>query len=310
LDDIVKQSFGIKLPGLVPQYAPTLRDLPDLVVEFERMGYDDVCDGEHILFGPVMRHPGGSGRIVHGRREKESDRADTIVMFSAIASRTTSIKLYSCVILAAAHQFAVLARQAATLDVVSNGRFVLGVGQGWFTKEFEAMGIPPRERDERLEETIRACQALWSPGLSEFEGKWIHFHDVLSEPATVTPGGVPVWWGGNALDGPTAHRVATLGQGWIAREAASYDELAKSIDRIVSACTEVGRDPSSVGFRATLVLPTTRTEGSTPEELFKEATSTAERLAGLGITHFTVPVNDYQLSMESLQELRTVLREA
>jgi alkanesulfonate monooxygenase SsuD/methylene tetrahydromethanopterin reductase-like flavin-dependent oxidoreductase (luciferase family) len=212
--------------------------------------------------------------------------------------------MYSCVVLAAAHQFAVLARQAATLDLLSNGRFVLGVGQGWFAREFEAMGIPPRERDERLEETVRACQELWSPGLSNFEGTWIRFRDVLSEPATVTPSGVPVWWGGNAVDGPTARRVATLGQGWIAREAASYDELAKSIDSIVNVCAEVGRDPSSVGFRATLALTSTRGTGNpAPGEVFEEASRTSRRLAELGVTHFTVPVNDYQLSLESLGEL-------
>ena len=61
----MKASFGIKLPGLVPSYAPTFRELPDLVVEFERLGFDDVMDGEHVLFTPVMHHPGGAGNMVH-----------------------------------------------------------------------------------------------------------------------------------------------------------------------------------------------------------------------------------------------------
>ena len=210
----MEQHFGVKLPGLVPAYASNLADVPDLVVELEQQGWDDVFDGEHILFGPSMAHPGSTGDMVHGRSHKRSDRADSLMMFSAIAAKTSHIAMFSGIILAAAHNFAVLARQAATLDVLSGGRFVLGVGMGWYRGEFEAMGIPPKERDQRLEETVRACQALWSPGLSSFEGRWIRFSEVLSEPAPVTAGGVPVWFGGNAVAGATARRVATLGHGW------------------------------------------------------------------------------------------------
>src|SRR5437899_7318781 len=159
-------SFGIKLPGLVPAYVPTFRELPDLVAEFEKLGFDDVMDGEHVLFAPSLAHPGGWGNFQHGRDRQVSDRADTIVTFTAIAARTQRIKLVSGILLAAAHSFSVLARQAATLDLLSCGRFVLGVGGGWNAAEFEAAGIPPEERSARAEETIRACRELWSPGLS------------------------------------------------------------------------------------------------------------------------------------------------
>jgi probable F420-dependent oxidoreductase len=307
------QAFGIKLPGLVPRYAATFRQLPDLVVEFEKLGFDDVWDGEHILFGPVMPHPGGAGNMVHGRTEKRSDRADTMVVFSAIAARTSTVKMYSSVILAAAHNFAVLARQAATLDVMSDGRFVLGVGMGWFAKEFEAMGIPPKERDERLEEVIRACQELWSPGLSSFEGKWIKFRDVLSEPSPVTPGGVPVWWGGNAMTGPTARRIATLGHGWLSREAADYDEVARSIESIRKACAEVGRDAAEIGFRVS-ISPTPPEEGPiTPQPLeavIEAYVEYGKRLADLGVTHFNIPANYLGLEVPEFGELLAALRRA
>ncbi|MCU1486527.1 MAG: family F420-dependent class oxidoreductase [Actinomycetia bacterium] len=307
------QAFGIKLPGLVPGYARTFRDLPDLVVELEALGYDDVWDGEHILFGPVMPHPGGAGNMVHGRTEKRSDRADTMIMFAAIAARTSTIKMYSSVILAAAHNFAILARQAATLDVISNGRFVLGVGMGWFAKEFVAMGIPPKERDERLEEVIRACQELWSPGLSSFEGMYIKFQDVLSEPAPVTPGGVPVWWGGNAIEGPTARRIATLGHGWLSREAADYDEVARSIEGIRKACADVGRDPDEIGYRAS-ISPTPPEEGPIErrplDDVVEEYVAYGSRLADLGITHFNIPANYLQFEVEELGQLLVALRRA
>lgn len=304
------ESFGIKLPGLVPRYAPTLRHLPDLVVELEQLGFDDVMDGEHILFAPTMHHPGGSGNMVHGRDVQHSDRGDTIVMFGAIAARTSRIKMLSSVILGAAHSFAVLARQASTLDVLSDGRFMLGVGPGWFAGEFAAQGVPPSERGARLEETVRACKELWSPGLSTFEGRWIRFRDMLSEPLPVTPGGVPVWWGGNALSGPTARRVAELCDGWLSREAASYDEIARSIENIRSECVRIGRDPASLGFRASLT-PTQDWSGATSTgELIDRAVRTGRTLASAGVTHFNIPLSYYQLELEPLGDLLQTLRAA
>lgn len=306
----MKQSFGVKLPGLVPGYAKTLREVPQLVADLEALGFDDVMDGEHILFAPQMHHPGGAGNMVHGRTEQTSDRGDTVVMFAAIATQTTRIKLVSSVLLAAAHGFGVLARQAATLDVISNGRFVMGVGSGWFADEFAAMGIPPDERHQRLEETVRACRELWTPGLSSFSGKWIEFNDMISEPAPFTPGGVPIWWGGNALHRSTARRVATLGDGWLSREAAPYDEIAASIDSVKRACVDFGRDPETVGFRASLTSTEDWQATRSTEDLFEHAVRSGQRLAEAGVTHFTLPLNYYRLELDVLGEMLAVLRRA
>lgn len=303
-------SFGVKLPGLVPSYVPSLRDVPDLVVELERIGFDDVMDGEHILYAAEMEHPGGAGNFQHGRIEQHSDRADTLVMFAAIAARTTRIKMISGILLAAAHPFAVLARQAATLDVLSGGRFVLGVGGGWNAAEFEQMGIPPDERAARTEETIRACRELWSPGLSTFQGRWTDFKDVICEPAPVTPGGVPVWWGGNARGKPTARRVATLGQGWLSREAADYDEVAESVEAIDAACEKYGRDPATVGIRVSLTATADWNAAASTDDLIERAITRARRLTSIGVTHFTVPLGYYGIDLDDLARLLEALRAA
>ena len=305
----MKQLFGVKLPGVVPRWASTYREVADLVVEFERMGFDEVLDGEHILFQPVMHHPGGAGNMAHGRDVQQSDRADTLVTFGALAAKTTTIGLVSGVLLPAAHSFAVLARQASTLDVLSGGRFTLGVGKGWNPAEFEAQGIVGAERDARAEEVIRACMALWKPGLASFEGRWIQFRDVISEPAPLTPGGPPIWWGGNALKGATARRVAEFCQGWIAREAADYDEIAASIESIREQSTKVGRDPASVSFRCSLT-PTGWPTPSSVDGLIEGCITNARRLAGLGVTNFTVPLNYYQLELAELERLLGALRRA
>jgi probable F420-dependent oxidoreductase len=247
--------------------------------------------------------------MVHGRDTHRSDRADTMVTFSAIAAKTRTIKFISAILLPAAHGFAVMARQAATLDVISGGRFMMGVGMGWNAAEFEAQGIPPKERDARCEEVVRACMKLWQPGLASYEGRWIKFSDVLCEPAPVTPGGPSVWWGGNAVKGPTAARVAEFCQGWLSREAADYDEIARSIESIRDECTKVGRDPADVRFRCSLT-PTSWEVPASPDALIEGAVANATRMAELGITDFTVPLNYYQVDLDVLGRLLAALRAA
>ena len=304
------QSFGVKLSGLVPTYASSLRNIPDLAVEFERLGFDDVMDGEHILYMGEMHHPGGAGNFEHSRSEQRSDRWDTLVMFAAIAARTSRLKMISGILLAAAHTTAVLACQASTLDVISGGRFMLGVGGGWNAAEFEQMGIPPTERAARTEETIRACKELWAPGLSSFDGRWTGFRDVISEPAPATPGGPPVWWGGDACVTSTARRIATLADGWVSREAAGYDEIARCVESIHRACERYGRDPSTVGVRASLTATSDWNAASTVEDLTERAIARATCLAALGVTHFNVPLSYYGIELEALGGILKTLRAA
>ena len=304
------QSFGIKLPGLIPGYAGAPRDIPALAAEFERLGFDDVMDGEHILYAAQMNHPGGAGNFEHSRTEQHSDRWDTLVMFAAIAARTTRLRLVSGIILAAAHTYAVLARQASTLDSISGGRFTLGVGGGWNAAEFTQLGIPPDERAARTEETVRACRELWSPGLSSFSGRWINFTNVISEPAPVTPGGPPVWWGGDARSKPVARRVATLGDGWLSREAADYDEIAQSMESLHAACERYGRDPATIGARASLTATADWNAAMSPDDITDRAITRARRLAALGVTHFNVPLSYYGLDLDALGDLLKALRAA
>jgi alkanesulfonate monooxygenase SsuD/methylene tetrahydromethanopterin reductase-like flavin-dependent oxidoreductase (luciferase family) len=272
-----------------------------------RIGFDDVVDGEHILFTPSMHNPGGAGNMVHGRSTQLSDRADTIVMFSVFAARTSRIRLVSTNMQVAAHSFGVLAKQAATLDVISGGRFVLGASGGWHAAQFAAQGIAPAERTARAEETIRACLQLWKPGQAAFHGRWIDFQDMVSEPALLTPGGPPVWWSGNALVGATTRRIVEFGSGWIAREAANYDEIASSIELIQKGCTEAGRSPDEVGFRASVVPTGDRCAWRTKTELFDVVLCNSEKLTGAGVTHFTIPLNYLNLDLNELTDLLRAL---
>jgi probable F420-dependent oxidoreductase len=298
--------FGIKLAGLVPRWA-TVAELPRLCASLEELGADEVVYGEHVLYGADMHHPGGSGNIVHRRTEQHSDGADVFVLFSAGAALTTRLRLCSAVVLGAARPAAVLARQGAALDVVSGGRFVLGVGAGWYAGEFEALGIPPAERDARLEETVAACRELWSPGPSSFDGKWNSFTDMICEPAPLTPGGPPVWWGMKGTTTAAGRRVATMGDGWIASESSSVIDIARSVDTIQTACADHGRDPSTVGIRATLALLPPGLQRPHPDAVIEHALTSAVRLTAVGVTHLTVPLDSYELDLDGLERLLDAL---
>jgi alkanesulfonate monooxygenase SsuD/methylene tetrahydromethanopterin reductase-like flavin-dependent oxidoreductase (luciferase family) len=133
---------------------------------------------------------------------------------------------------------------------------------------------------------------------------------VICEPAPVTPGGVPVWWGGNASSKPTARRIATLSQGWLSREGADYDEIAASVEAIRAACQKCGRDPSTIGIRASLTQTSEWNAGGSVEDLTERAILRATRLVALGVTHFNVPLGYYGIGLDALGALLKALRAA
>lgn len=289
-------ALGVQLSGLVPTYARSLGDVPALAQELESLGVHDIVYGEHLAYLPSMHHP--SGRQL-GRIGRSSVIGDALLLFAAIAASTRRLRVCTSVILAALHEPVLLAKQAATLDQISAGRFMLGVGSGWSADEYLALGVPFKERFARMEESVAACRALWRSAPSSFHGKWTNFDDVLSEPAPVSPNGVPIWWGGNATP-ITARRVARSGDGWIASEAASYDDLARGTELLGVACTEHGRAPEEVGIRATLpALPDRMAAEAAADHIL----SHAQRFASVGVTHLTVPLAAYCAEPDSGLEL-------
>jgi alkanesulfonate monooxygenase SsuD/methylene tetrahydromethanopterin reductase-like flavin-dependent oxidoreductase (luciferase family) len=187
---------------------------------------------------------------------------------------------------------------------------MLGVGGEWNVAEFAAQGIPPAERDARTEDTVRACRELWKPGLATYHGQWIDFQNVVSEPAPVTPGGPPIWWGGNALKRRTQRRVVEFCAGWLSREAADYDETARSVEALRNGCIEAGRNPEPLSIRSS-VIPTDDWQDATSKAaLYERVLSNCVKLAEAGVTHFNIPQNYFQLSFEDLAELLALLRAA
>jgi probable F420-dependent oxidoreductase len=217
--------FGIEVP-----HRPEL--LGPVATRAEALGFDSVWIGDHVAF--------------------HTPTLDSLAALSYVAALTQRVRIGPCVYLLALRHPTIAARQVASLDVISGGRVVFGVGVGGeFPKEFEACGIPHRERGARVDEAIAVCRALWGPSPASFEGRFTRFSDVALEPKPVQPGGPPIWVGGRS--DAALRRAARLGHGWVAY-LVTPDRYRASMAKIETFAREAKRPLDPVRFEAAHVL--------------------------------------------------------
>jgi probable F420-dependent oxidoreductase len=186
--------FGVILPNYGPDSSPeAVRRTTELAVE---LGFDSVWTTEHIIVGPEGVDP--YGRVY-----------DPLVTLGWLAGCTDRIGLGTSILLVALHNPMHLAKEVATLQELSGGRFRLGIGVGWHEDEYRFMGVPFKERGRRTDEAVRLMRALWT-GAHDFEGEFWSFHDATAEPH---PSPQPeIWVGGSS---PRAiRRARELGDVW------------------------------------------------------------------------------------------------
>jgi probable F420-dependent oxidoreductase len=185
---------------------------------------------------PTSRYPySADGRIAV---PADADWLDPLLGLSFAAAVTTTIGLATGVLLLPEHNPVVAAKQAATLDVLSAGRFTLGVGIGWSAEEFAALGVPFARRAERTAEYVAAMRTLWASDVASFTGELTRFNSVRVNPKPVRGNRIPIVLGGNS--NASLARVATFGDGWygfnlptaaVAERVASLAEQCKLHDR-------------------------------------------------------------------------------
>ncbi|MBI4012749.1 MAG: LLM class flavin-dependent oxidoreductase [Candidatus Rokubacteria bacterium] len=213
--------FGVQL---APQPAETLRTL---AARIEALGYDAIWVGDHIQF--------------------HDPRLESLTVLSHLAAVTRRVRLGTCVYLLALRHPTVVAKSVGTLDILSGGRVVFGVGVGGeFPKEFEACGIPYDERGARVDEGIAVCRLLWSRPPASFEGRFVRFTDVALDPKPVQPGGPPIWIGGRSDH--ALRRAVRFGDGWVAYLIAP-ERYRASLEKLHAFAAEAGRPlPIGQGF--------------------------------------------------------------
>ena len=226
-------NFGVLLPTRgVLVYAgesgPRVELTWQVAETAERSGYDSVWIGDSITSKP---------------------RLEPLTAMAAVAARTVRVKIGTAVLLNALRHPVHLAHAAATIDNISDGRTILGLGAGrsnnpMFVQEHAAVGVPIMERAARMEESIRVMRALWSGEPVTSDGEFYPLEDVALEPRPVQPS-IPLWLSSNWVRRGLA-RVAELGDAWITN-VPSAELFDRCWGRIEHCAGEVGRDPAVIG---------------------------------------------------------------
>lgn len=217
----------------------------DLARAIEDLGYDEIDLFEHVTVGLPLPH-----RPV--TRQAAPELLEPLVTLGVIAAVTRRIGLGTQVLILPQRQPALVAKQVATLDVLSGGRVRLGVGAGWQESEFASLGVPFAERGRRMEESIRLLRQYWTASAVTFHGTFYQAEAMAMDPKPVHPGGPPIWLGGDSEI--ALRRVGRLGDGWMAM-ADSDDTVPASPHKIATirdAAGNAGRDPDTIGLQARL----------------------------------------------------------
>ena len=207
-----------------------------------------VCGDARVLaeLGTLAEEAGWDGVFVEDYIVHQSDGAvptcDPWIALAAMAVGTKRVRLGTGVNILSQTNPLMLAKQAASLDFVSNGRFMLGVGIGWLREEFDAMGTPFERRGARFDDYVVAMRKAWSGDVVEHESEFLRWKGFKSHPLPVQRPGVPIVIGGTK--GKVFERIAQHGDGWFA-PAASPAQLEPMLKQLAPACAKFGRDPKT-----------------------------------------------------------------
>ena len=236
----------------------------------ESLGFDFLLAFDHVLGANAETHTELTGPYRHDDMFHEP-----FVLFGYLAAVTSRVELATGIIILPQRQTALVAKQAAVVDVLSEGRLRLGIGVGWNPVEFEALGENWRNRGSRSEEQIDVMRQLWTNELITYEGRWHKITDAGILPLPVQRP-IPVWLGGSS--DRTVRRIVSIGDGWIL--TGRPDDRAKHlVDKLHAYAEEAGRDIGSIGLEGWVSASI-----GGPDEWAKEA----EDWKALGATHVSL----------------------
>jgi probable F420-dependent oxidoreductase len=215
----------------------------ELAMALEERGFESLWVPEHTHIPASRRSPWPGGPDLP---REYWHSMDPFVALAAAAAVTTNLKLGTGICLIVERDPIITAKEIATLDMISNGRFMFGIGGGWNSEEMENHGTDFRRRFRLLRERILAMKAIWTEEEAEFHGEFVDFDKIWSHPKPVQRPHPPIFMGG---DGPTTFdRVVEFCDGWmpIARGAGQEGVLTEKIALLRKQAEDAGRDPNSL----------------------------------------------------------------
>ncbi len=241
-------------PGKIKEYAQAA----------ESLGYSTIVAFDHVLGAHPDRPGGWQGPYTH-----ESAFHEPFVLFGFLAAVTRRIEFAPGVIILPQRQTALVAKQAAEIDVLSGGRFRIGVGLGWNRVEYEALNENFKNRARRIEEQIAVLRLLWTEEVVDYRGQWHRLDRAGLNPMPIQRP-IPIWMGGNAE--PAVRRIARLADGWMSHLHLSPEPDRRTrIEAFRGWVRAAGRDPARVGIQARV-----QAAKGDPEAWAKVATSMIE----------------------------------
>ncbi|MEE8421763.1 MAG: LLM class F420-dependent oxidoreductase [Dehalococcoidia bacterium] len=251
--------------------------LRDYAQTAEAAGYDRIAMGEHVLGADPDRPGGWEGPYTH-----ENEWPEPFPTFAYLASVTERVELMTGVVILPQRQTVLVAKQAAALDILSGGRFVLGIGTGWNPVEYEALDEDFHNRGQRMEEQVALLRALWRDPVVSFEGRWHHVTKAGINPRPAA-GDIPIWMGGSherVLD-----RVGRIGDGWFPLRL-EIERVEEGMKRIRAVAAEAGRETDAIGLQGSV----------TGDADVEGQVAYARRLEALGATHAALFTSNLGLS--------------
>jgi probable F420-dependent oxidoreductase len=209
----------------------------------EDLGFDHILAYDHVLGAGTDTRPGWTGYT------SESLFHEIFVLYGYLAAVTSRVELVTGVLILPQRQTALVAKQAAEVDVLSGGRLRLGIGVGWNPVEYDGLGLSFSDRGVRSEEQIALLRELWAAPLVTFAGRWEQVDNAGIKPRPAA-GRIPVWLGGGS--DRTLRRVARIGDGWLPQMDAAAG--AEFVERLRGYAREAGRDPVAIGLEPRLNL--------------------------------------------------------
>lgn len=235
--------------GVMPHLTGTVD--PDALIGFaelvEELGCESLWTVEHVVipesYSSVYPYdPTGRMHLTPAH-----DVPDPLHVLTYLAARTSRIRLGTAMLILPEHNPVILAKRLTTLDVLSGGRLIAGVGVGWLREEYEAVGVPFEDRGRRADEYLAAMKALWTQSPASYHGRFVSFSSVQVRPRPVRPAGIPIVVGGHGA--AAARRAARFGDG-LYPLGVDLAGMADLIDRVRIECARIGRDPAEIELTA------------------------------------------------------------
>lgn len=259
----------------------------DYVQAAEELGYKHLVAFDHVLGADPVQHAPWHGYYTYRDMFHEP-----FVLFGYLAA-FSKLELVSAVIILPQRQTALVAKQAAEVDVLSGGRLRLGIGVGWNQVEYEALGMDFKKRGKIVEEQIEVLRQLWGQEVVNFKGQ---FHTITAAGLNPLPvkKRIPIWLGGSA--DALLRRVARLGDGWFP-QGRPDDKIRTTLEQLYKYVEEAGRDPKEIGIEARV---------STSDGNIDQLARWTEQWRELGATH--IAINTMNTGYKTLEQHIEALR--